>query len=62
MVYRDDILILSESLDDHVMHFITLLARCREAGLMVKVKKCQLGQRKVEFLGHYILVRQISPL
>lgn len=52
--YLDDIAIFSSSWIDHMKHLRAVLCRLREAGLTVKVAKCQLGRAEVAYLGHVI--------
>ena len=52
IVYLDDILIYSETVDEHVKHVEAVFARLREAQLYAKASKCNLFQEAVSFLGH----------
>lgn len=51
LVYLDDILIFSKSLEEHVQHVRKVLDKLREAKLYANVSKCHFGQKEVEFLG-----------
>jgi deoxyuridine 5'-triphosphate nucleotidohydrolase len=51
-VYLDDIQVYSRSFDDHLIHLQQALDRIREAGLKLKLKKCEFGKREVAFLGY----------
>ncbi|CDH61294.1 retrotransposon ty3-gypsy subclass [Lichtheimia corymbifera JMRC:FSU:9682] len=51
LVYLDDILIYSKSMDDHVRHVRVVLDKLREAKLYANMSKCHFGQKEVEFLG-----------
>ena len=62
VVYGDDVLIFSDSLDEHFNHLSNVLTRLRDAGLVANARKCQFGQRQVEFLGHCISEGQIWAL
>ena len=61
-VYLDDILVASESEEQHVKHLTVLFDRLEENGLVVKVKKCILGVSEIEFLGHKVSKDGILPL
>jgi len=50
-VYLDDLLILSQSFDDHLFHLLEVAALLRKAGLTINVKKSQFGLAKVKYLG-----------
>lgn len=52
--YIDDIIIMSESPDQHREHLQIVLSRLRQQGLTVNVNKCHFGQSEVQFLGYII--------
>ena len=52
--YMDDVVIFSETWDDHVKHIQLVLESIGKAGLTVNPNKCSWGGRGVEFLGHHI--------
>jgi hypothetical protein len=54
VVYLDDIVIYSESLDDHLDHLRQVFSRLREHQLFVKKEKCEFCRQEVMFLGHWI--------
>ncbi|CAL5371561.1 unnamed protein product [Camellia sinensis] len=54
VVYLDDIVIYSESLEDHLSHLRKVFSRLREHQLYVKKEKCEFAQREIKFLGHVI--------
>ena len=54
IVYMDDILIYSESFDQHVNHVKQVLTRLSESGLTLKPSKCFFFMRGVSFLGYFI--------
>jgi hypothetical protein len=54
IVYIDDILIYSGSLEEHVKHLRKVFQRLRENKLYAKFEKCEFGVTKVDFLGHKI--------
>jgi len=51
VIYLDDILIYSDSLDDHKGHIKEVLKRLRVHKLFASPTKCTFHQRSVEFLG-----------
>lgn len=53
-VYIDDILVFSETLEDHVKHLATVMNRLIEVGLKLKPTKCHFCRQEVEYLGHVI--------
>lgn len=54
LVFFDDILIYSASLQDHVVHLRKVLVILRKEQLFTKLSKCSFAQAKVEYLGHII--------
>ena len=61
-VYLDDILIASESEDQHMKHLVMLFDRLEENSLVVKTEKCILGISEIDFLGHRVSKDGILPL
>lgn len=49
--WSDDILIYSETLEEHQRHVKEVFRRLEEAGLFLDIEKCQFGVSKVDFLG-----------
>jgi hypothetical protein len=54
LVYLDDILIYSNSAEEHLEHLRLVLQALREAKLYVRPKKCTFNQPEVEFCGHIV--------
>ncbi len=54
IVYIDDILIYSGSLEEHAEHLHKVFQRLRENKLYAKFEKCEFGVAEVDFLGHKI--------
>jgi hypothetical protein len=53
-LYLDDVIIFAKDLDEHFVRLEMVFERCREAGLKLKPKKCDLLKREVKFLGHVV--------
>ncbi|KAI7790520.1 Pol polyprotein [Triplophysa rosa] len=60
-VYLDDILIFSQSLQEHTRHVRVVLQCLLENQLFVKAEKCEFHSDTVLFLGHVISPRGIDP-
>ena len=60
--YVDDILVFSSSKEDHLEHLQVVLDRLQQNGLVIKYDKCTFGAHEVEFLGHHLSARGVSPL
>lgn len=54
LIYIDDILILSESFDEHLILVEKVLTTLANYGIKIKVEKCQFFREQVEFLGHIV--------
>ena len=52
--YMDDIVIFSDSWEEHVIHVRKVLTALRQAGLTANPAKCQWGREQMEFLGHTV--------
>jgi hypothetical protein len=54
VVYFDDIVIFSNSLEEHWKHVRQVLSRLKERRISLKLKKCEFAVRETEYLGHII--------
>ena len=54
IVYLDDILIFSQSLEEHTHHVRRVLERLRANGLFAKPEKCSFHQKEIEYLGFIV--------
>ena len=52
--YLDDLIIFSETFEEHIDHLRAILTRLKEAGLTAKPQKCKLGTDYCSYLGHVI--------
>jgi len=52
IVYLDDILIASNSLNEHLKHIDTVLNKLKKAGFKLNKDKCEFVKKEVKFLGH----------
>ena len=54
LTYIDDILVYSNSWEEHLAHLHEILASLRQAGLTAKPSKCVWGATSLEYFGHKI--------
>lgn len=54
IVFLDDILVYSTTLQEHQEHLRLVLALLRQHQLFAKASKCSFAQAKIEYLGHAI--------
>ena len=59
VVYLGDVVVYSESLEDHICHLKKVFCRLREHQLFVKLEKCEFAQRSIKFLGHLISLGEV---
>ncbi|KAK9886172.1 hypothetical protein WA026_015683 [Henosepilachna vigintioctopunctata] len=60
--YIDDILIFSESFEEHIDHVSQLLEAIMKEGFRLKLSKCTFALDSVKYLGHIIKHNSISPI
>ncbi|TPX32853.1 hypothetical protein SmJEL517_g04106 [Synchytrium microbalum] len=61
LVYLDDIVIFSNTFDDHLKDVEKVLNRLVNAGLSLKASKCDFFAAEVEYLGHVVSRHGIKP-
>jgi len=60
-VYIDDILVYSQTLEEHLHHLQLVIERLQEAGLKLKPTKCHFLRQEIEYLGHMITADGLKP-
>ena len=61
IAYLDDIIIFSKTFEEHVSHIEAVFSRLRDAGLKLKMSKCEFLKREVSYLGHLISANGTRP-
>ena len=61
LLYLDDILVLSRTREDHLMHVREVLQILRDNEFYAKLKKCQFEKEELTFLGHRVGRHGIKP-
>ncbi|CAF1488885.1 unnamed protein product [Adineta steineri] len=61
LVYLDDIMIYSNSFEEHVRHLDEILATLSRHQFQLNLKKCLVAVQQVEFLSHTITCDSIQP-
>jgi hypothetical protein len=51
-IYLDDIMVFSETLEEHIIRLERVLSKFAEANLTIEPKKCQLLKHETRILGH----------
>ncbi|GBG59910.1 hypothetical protein CBR_g66715 [Chara braunii] len=62
LIYLDDILEYSRTLDEHIVHLHAVLDRLRTAKYKANGAKCECAQQELEHLGHFVTPQGIRPL
>ena len=60
--YLDDILLFSPDMETHLEHLRSLFVKLREADLKLKEVKCNFLKEHIQYLGHIISGKGITPL
>ena len=61
LVYLDDLLIASPTVEDHFVKLEQVFDRLQTSGLTVNLAKCKFFQKSLTFLGHTISEKGIQP-
>ena len=60
--YLDDILVYSPDMETHLEHLRKLFIKLREADLKLKEVKCNFLKKHIQYLGHIVLGKSITPM
>ena len=61
LVYLDDIIVYSTSLQEHVEKLQKVFDRLNEANFKVKLEKCEFLRKEIKYLGHVITNEGVKP-
>ena len=61
LIYLDDIIVFSSTLDDHFEKLREVFQLLQSAGLKLKPSKCDLLKKEVLFQGHFVGSNGIGP-
>lgn len=61
LIYIDDIIIFSKTVDEHLLHLEEVFSRLRDANLKLNPKKCEFAKQELEYLGHIVTPQGIKP-
>lgn len=60
LVFLDDILIYSPSLEQHVEHLRLVFQRLKDTKFFLKKSKCSFAQSSIDYLGHIISANGVA--
>jgi hypothetical protein len=61
LVYLDDIIVFSDTFDEHLKCLDKVLSRLEAANIYLKLPKCTFCADTVEYLGHVVSDKGVSP-
>ncbi len=61
MIYLDDIVIYSKSMTEYVKHLDWVLGQLKQAGLKIKVEKCEFAKSEIKLLEYQISAEETIP-
>lgn len=61
VVYLDDILIFSTTLEEHVNSIKRILQKLKEVNLKIQIDKCKFLSKETEYLGHVLTPEGVKP-
>ena len=61
LVFLDDVLVYSRSVEEHAEHLRQVLQKLREWQLFAKASKCQIQTETIEFLGQQVTAAGMTP-
>src|SRR5215469_16405829 len=62
MVYLDDILVMSETVEEHLVNLEMVLIALQAAGFKIKPQKTFILRKEVKYLGHLVSASGMKPL
>ncbi|KAK8757404.1 hypothetical protein V5799_004966 [Amblyomma americanum] len=61
LVYLDDVVIFSNTVEEHLRRLRTVFEAIRSAGLSLNPEKCHFAFEELKFLGHIVSAKEVSP-
>ena len=61
MAYIDDIVIATETVEDHMVRFCKVFECLREAGFKMRVAKCDFMKLEIKYLRRVVSVEGVKP-
>ena len=62
IIYLDDVIIFSETPDEHLRRLEGVLKKLRAAGLKLKPSKCEFFKDRITYLGHIVSKKGLKPI
>lgn len=61
LVYLDDIVVFSSSLQEHMTHLKLVFQKLAQANLKLQIEKSEFLKKEIEYLGHIVTAEGIKP-
>ncbi|MCH85336.1 enzymatic polyprotein, partial [Trifolium medium] len=61
IVFFDDILVYSSTLESHLQHLTTVLQCLKDNDFCLKCSKCMFAQTSIDYLGHIVSAEGVGP-
>jgi hypothetical protein len=61
VVYLDDIVIFSKTMEEHKQHVMEVISTLHKANFQVSPPKCSIAVEKIEFLSHIVTCDKVEP-
>ena len=61
LIYIDDIVIFSKSIEEHLTHLEEVFRRLRDANVKLNPEKCSFVKQRIVYLGHVVTPESIFP-
>ncbi len=62
LVYLDDVIIFSRTVEEHFQRLRDVFQRLRDAGLKLKANKCHLFRKSVKYLDHVVSAKGVETV
>ena len=61
VAYLNDVIIFSDSCEEHLKHMKLVFLRIRDARLTLNSQKCHFAAAEVDYLGHHVGLGRVQP-
>jgi hypothetical protein len=61
LIYLDDVLTLSRTPEEHLVHLRKVFEKFRSHHMQVKLSKCKFLQKEIKYLGHILSAEGVRP-
>ena len=62
LIYLDDVIVFSDTPDEHLRRICVVFDRLHEHGLKLKLSKCEVFKSEINYLAHHVSRKGVFPL